>query len=102
MNSNISFLGIITKAGKVVSGDESVLDTIRSGKAKLVLVASDASDNTIKKYTDKCSYYRVDIKVVSTKEELGMLTGTSIRAVVAIVDENMANTLKSKIEKVWL
>ena len=93
-------MGLITKAGKVVSGDESVLDTIRSGKAKLVLVASDASDNTIKKYTDKCSYYKVDIKVVSTKEELGMLTGTSIRAVVAIVDENMANTLKSKIEKV--
>lgn len=99
MSNNISFLGLITKAGKTISGDESVLEAVRNGKAKLVLVASDSSDNTIKKYTDKCSYYKVDIKVISTKEELGKYTGTSMRAVVAVVDKKMANILKSKIEK---
>lgn len=37
------------RAGKLVTGDETVLKAVRSGKAKLVLVAGDASDNTKKK-----------------------------------------------------
>ena len=43
-----SFLGLCMKAGKVTSGETGTLQNIQSGKAKLVIVSLDASDNTRK------------------------------------------------------
>ncbi len=44
----LSLLGIAQKAGRVVSGEFSVEKAVKEGKACLVLVAKDASDNTKK------------------------------------------------------
>ena len=87
-------MGLITKAGKVVSGDESVLDTIRSGKAKLVLVASDASDNTKKKILDKASFYNTEVNQSYTSEELSMAIGKSGRMVLGITQKSFLKILK--------
>ena len=43
-----SFLGLATRAGKIVSGDDSTLLELKKGNIKLVIVANDASDNTKK------------------------------------------------------
>ena len=47
-NKTLSMLGLARRAGKVVSGEFSVEKAVKSGKAYLVIVAEDASDNTIK------------------------------------------------------
>ena len=41
-----SMLGLAMKAGKVVSGEFAVDKSIKDGSAWLVIIASDASDNT--------------------------------------------------------
>ena len=46
----ISMLGLATKAGKTVSGEFCTEKEIKCGRAKLVIVAADASDNTISKH----------------------------------------------------
>ena len=48
-----SFLGLATRAGKIVSGDDSTLLELKKGNIKLVIVANDASDNTKKLFKDK-------------------------------------------------
>ena len=48
-----SFLGLATRAGKIVSGDDSTLLELKRGNVKLVIVAEDASDNTKKLFKDK-------------------------------------------------
>lgn len=40
-------------------GFDAVLGEIRGGRARFVLVASDASDRTRKQLSDKCKYYHV-------------------------------------------
>lgn len=45
----ISFLGLANRARKLISGEELVVREVRKQKAKLVLLASDASENTKKK-----------------------------------------------------
>ena len=47
-----SMLGLAMKAGKVVSGEFAVDKSIKDGSAWLVIIASDASDNTTKKFSD--------------------------------------------------
>jgi ribosomal protein L7Ae-like RNA K-turn-binding protein len=48
----LNLLGLATKAGKLISGDETTLKGVRSGKPKLVIVATDASEATIKKFLE--------------------------------------------------
>lgn len=92
-NKVYSFLGLATKAGKVVSGDETCERAIKSGKAFLTIVAQDASKNTKKKFSDMCSYRNIKIREFGEKELLGRYTGKDIRAVVCIVEHGFAKRL---------
>ncbi|MFS8514714.1 MAG: ribosomal L7Ae/L30e/S12e/Gadd45 family protein, partial [Planifilum fulgidum] len=59
MDKLLQLLGLAMRAKKVVTGTEAVLRAIRSGEARLVLVAEDASQGALKKVRDKCSFYSV-------------------------------------------
>ena len=89
----LNMLGIATKAGKVVSGEFSTEKAIKEGRACLVIVASDASDNTKKLFTDKCSFYEVPVVICSNKEELGHAIGKKMRASLAVTEEGLAGAI---------
>ena len=97
MNKAIQFLGMIKKAGKLVSGQFAVENAVKSYKAKLVIVAEDASENTRKEFRDMCSFYETDYLECASKEEIGHVIGCEYRACVAILDEGFANALKKKL-----
>ena len=61
MNCNkvLSLIGLSTKAGKIVSGEFSTEKAVKTGKAWLVIVSAEASDNTKKKFHNMCTYYEV-------------------------------------------
>ena len=52
-------IGLCRAAGGVTTGFDAVLGEVRGGRAKFVLIASDASDRTRKQLSDKCRYYHV-------------------------------------------
>lgn len=97
-NKILSFIGLCMKAGKLVSGEFSVEKAVKGKKAHLVVVADDVSANSRKMYTDMCSYYKVPIRFLATKEELGRILGKEYRASLAVLDEQMALALLKKIE----
>ena len=55
----LNLIGIAYRAKKIVNGYESVMATVTSGKAKCVIVASDASSKTIEAFSKKCYFYHV-------------------------------------------
>lgn len=94
----LSMLGLATKAGKTVSGEFSVEKALQTGKACLVIVADDASDNTKKKFTNKCEFYHVPVAFYSDKERLGKSMGKEQRSTMAFLDEGFANAVLQKME----
>ena len=97
-NSQIySTIGLAMRAGKVVSG-EMVLNAIRNSQAKLVLIAKDASENTIKKYTDKCTYYKIPFYFLESSESLSKSIGKENRKVIAICDNGFANSINKHLK----
>lgn len=98
MNSWLNSLSLAMKAKKVASGDQ-VLSAIRNNSAKLVLIASDASDNTKKRYSDKSKYYQVDYLIVDNCSKLSHAIGKHQRMYLAILDEGFAKVIKNKIEE---
>ncbi|CAM3075517.1 YlxQ family RNA-binding protein [Sporolactobacillus spathodeae] len=91
-------LGLAKRAGKVVSGEDTVLRSIREQKAKLVLLAEDASDRTKKTITNKCTFYRVPLIQVPDRFALGKAIGQPARVIVAIVDSHFAGGLIGRLE----
>ncbi len=96
-----SFLGLANRARKIISGEELVLKEIRSGKAKLVLLAQDASKNTAKRMTDKTTYYKVPLRHVENRQLLGHAIGRDERVVVAVLDEGFAKKLLSMLDTTY-
>ncbi len=95
----MSLLGLATRAGKVISGEELVVKEIRNSKAKLVLLSEDASANTKKKVTDKASFYQVPVRTVQDRYILGQLIGKDARVTVAVLDKGFADKLISLLDE---
>ena len=67
----LSLIGLAMKAGKCASGEYMTESETKSGKAYLVVVAADASENTKKKFRDMCKFYQVPICFYGDKDTLG-------------------------------
>ena len=96
-NKIYSLLGLCQKAGKLVSGEFSVENAIKGGKACMVIVSSDASDNTSKKFRDKCDYYNVPFYMFGDKEKLGHAIGKEVRTSIAITDDGFAKSFQKNL-----
>ena len=95
----LQLLGLAARARKIISGEELVVNEVRHGKAKLVLLASDASANTSKKLTDKCTYYNVELHVFGDRYDLGHATGKEARVALAITDSGFAKKISSLLNE---
>lgn len=89
----LSMVGLATRAGKVASGEFSTEKAVKRGKAVLVLVAGDASENTKKMFTNMCAFYKVPLRIYGTKETLGRAMGKEYRASVALLDRGFAGSV---------
>lgn len=98
-NKVLSLVGLATKAGKTVSGEFSTEKAVKTGKAFLVLVAEDASENTKKKFRNMCSFYEVPLYILSDKTGLGRAMGKEFRASLAVTDENFAKAMEKELKK---
>jgi ribosomal protein L7Ae-like RNA K-turn-binding protein len=97
MNKAYSMISLANKAGKLVTGEDAVRNSIRSGKVKLAIVAEDASDNTKKRFNNSAAFYKVSIVTWGLKEEIGSCIGKSARSVLGITDENFSKSLMEKL-----
>ena len=97
-NKVLSYLGLAARAAKIQSGEFSTEKSVKSGKAALVIVAEDASDNTKKKFTNMCTFYEVPIYIYGTKETLGVSVGKELRASLALEDTGFCNAIKKQID----
>ena len=93
----LSLGSLATRAGKTASGEFCTEKEVKSGRAFLVLVADDASDNTKKMFTNMCTHYKVPIYLFGTKEELGHAMGQEFRASLSVEDAGFAKTLASRM-----
>lgn len=101
MNNILGMLGLAKRAGLLSSGAFGCEEAIKSGQAKLVIYAQDASDNTKKTINNSCSYYKVPCIEFSDMESLGRYSGGGDKAVVTVNDEKFAAAIMQKIEMVY-
>lgn len=97
----MNLLGMAQKAGKVISGDFVVtkeLSDERKCRIKLLIVAGDATTETLKKMQGLIGQRNIELRRALDKESLGHCIGKEYRATAAITDEGFAKALLKLID----
>ena len=91
MDKALNYLALGKKARLVELGEEPVGAVARALKARLVIVASDASDHTWRRAKSFVAGTEQQcIRVTFTKDELGFVVGRTSLAIAAFTDAAMA------------
>lgn len=97
-NKVLGTLGLAMRGGNIACGEFLTEEAIRSKKAKLVIVAEDASENTKKKFRNSCRYYRVPFALFGSKETLGKAVGKEFRASMAVLNPGFAASIGKNLD----
>lgn len=89
----MDYYGLCTKAGGLVSGTDISKELISKGKIKLVILATDCSENTSKEFNYICDKYNTKLISFGTIEGLSKAIGKNNRAVIALKNKNLAEEI---------
>lgn len=95
-----SYIGLAAKAGKIASGEFMTENAVKEGKANLIIVAEDASNNTKKMFFNMCTYYEVPIYFFGEKTNLGHAIGKEFRASLALLDKGLADAVEKQLDTI--
>ena len=91
MDKALNYLALAKKGRLIELGEEPVGAVTRAVKARLVIVASDASDHTWRRAKSFVAGTEQQcIRVPFTKEELGFVVGRTSLAIAALTDAALA------------
>lgn len=93
----LSFLGLCKRAGYLISGADTVIRTMKEGKALLALTADDFSDNSRKNVEKAAETYNVPLRELHrSKDELSFALGKHC-GVVCVTDKGFADKILTMI-----
>lgn len=93
-----SYLGFATKSKNLVSGFYSCVNGMKQNKLKLLILAEDLSENTVKKLNKTSLEYGVPLRIYGKSEELSKITGSHERGVFGITDQNFADVILKELD----
>lgn len=94
----LHLLGLARKAGRIEVGEEPVGAACRARKAKLLLLARDAADNTARRAEHFAQAGNtLYVRVPFTKEQMGGAVGRASCAMAALTDAGMAASFLKKL-----
>ena len=97
---HISAISLAAKAGRVASGEEMTEQALRNGRAHLLLLAEDSSENTKKKLMNMAAYQEIPVRFLRDREELGGAIGKEYRASAAVTDAGFAKMILEAMDRI--
>lgn len=99
MSKALNYIGIARKAGVLETGEENAGMEIRAGKAKLLVLAADASDNA--RHRAEGFVFETNVPLVVsplTKEEISFTTGKNGCSMLVFKDIGLAERF---VQALW-
>ncbi|ERK60154.1 ribosomal protein L7Ae [Gemella bergeri ATCC 700627] len=99
MNKVFNLLGLMQRAGKLVTGEDLIVKNLKNKKIKLLIIAKDCGANTKKKLEDKSNFYKIENVTFSTVEQISAAIGRDNRVAVGITDDGFIKKFKQLLKE---
>ncbi len=86
-------IGLAARARKIAYGYDSVIELVKLNKAKLVVVATDASEKTRKNVQYICNKYNVNLIIFGKKDKISHIIGKENKVIIALKDKNLSGEI---------
>ena len=94
----LSLLGLALRGGNLAVGEEPVAEACGTGRARLVVTAADAAENSVQRARRRAESGSVPwTRTPWDKETLGLALGRSTCAMAALTDGGLAAALAKKL-----
>ena len=99
----LNLLGMMRRANAITIGEDKAAEIVRAGKAKLLLLASDVSENAARKAENLANGRNVQLlSLPFDREELGGALGVGGCSVAAVTDLGFASAWMKLLAAQWL
>ena len=95
MDKLLSLMGLCRRAGRLGVGHDAVFDAVRKGRAKAVILTSDASPRH-RRELEAASFPGRIVEAGFTMEEAGLATGKR-SCLFSVEDEGFANAIEKTL-----
>ena len=97
MSEQLGFLGLAKRACKLAAGEDAVEAALQTGKVRLLILAADAGDKTVRHIEHRSQGRLPILYLQSDKAALGSALGWASCAVAAMTDLSMSIALAEKM-----
>ena len=94
----ISYLGFAKKSGNLLAGVNTCTYAMAKGKVKLMILASDLSENTLDKFRRLCEREKIEYRVCLDAETLSLYAGEEGKGIFGITDQGFADVIRKEID----
>lgn len=93
-DKTLTLLGFASKSGNLSFGMDSVKESVKKGKAELVIIAKDISEKSEKEVKFFCEKTKITaLRYEYTSDEISHAVGRKC-GILAVNDKNFANAIK--------
>ena len=85
-NKVLSYLGFAAKARKLVTGYNTCIYMMEKKKIRLLVLAEDLSENSVKKMVSAAEKHKVPCKIYGVGEQLSRITGNAGKGIFGITE----------------
>ena len=96
-NKILNLLGLATKAGNIVAGNNACENALKMKKIKMLVISEEASEKTKKNYKFYAEKYNIPIIFMGTIEELSQVIGQKNKAIIGVKDINIVKGIQKLI-----
>ena len=97
MRDPLALLGMARRAGALARGTGSTKRALKEGRARLVLLAQDASETQRDKVMKLLRHRKTPSATVGTRETLGSAVGSAPVSAVAVTDTEFAREVVARL-----
>ena len=94
-----SYLGFAKRSGNLITGYNACVHAMKKEKVKLLILASDISENTRKKIIKESEKKTVPYRIFGKVDEMSQITGYEKRGIFGITDKNFSNIIAKEIDE---
>ena len=93
-----SYMGFAVKSRNLLMGFNTCVLAMNKRRIKLLIIATDISENSGKKILKEANKHQVPYRVYGTSDELSQMAGTGGRSIFGITDDNFAKVILKEID----